>query len=172
MGPERKRVTYDQLTQAQLSTGLLNIIDAEQNQTAKSNMIKLAAALHQDMVDHSYIPAHGALAVCLSAIEEGRVTWENYDTLLALKNQYLLTTDSRTIISNTERPNQTSDNSQVRLCKNFNKGNCTFHHGHTQAGVSYNHYCQFCVKQGALFSHSESVCRKRMAQLEPPEIQA
>ena len=172
MGLDRKRVRYDDLTQAQFSTGLLNIISDEVNAVYKINMLKLVASLHQDMVDYGYLPVKGALAVCLTAIEDNRATWADYDYLFSLKKQYLVTSDSKSAVhapainshSSTKHSysNSSANSSQTtRVCRNYNQGRCSQSHGHVQSGVSYSHYCSFCVKQGALFPHSESTCRKR-----------
>ena len=173
VGPNRVRVRYDELTQAQFSTGLLNIIESENDECTRKNMTKLVASMHQDICDYSYIPVRGALAVCLSAIEDGRASWKDYDTLFNLKKQYLLTSESRSsnyVNSSSSRSprgnNQSTGHSsqnqnQVRLCRNFNNGKCAQSHGHTHSGISYSHYCAFCIKQGSFFPHSEQNCKKR-----------
>lgn len=162
VGPDRKRVRYDDLTQAQFSTGLFKMVDVETNENTKVNMLKFFASLHQDIVDHGFIPVRGALAVCLSAIEDGRVAWHQYDTLLSLLEQYLLKAESRTTVSNSGNSmHSNQSNVQTRICRNFNAGRCTANTGHLQGGVAYTHYCSYCIRQGMMFAHPESQCKKR-----------
>ena len=165
VGPNRQRVKYDELSQAQFTTGLLKIIEEEKNIGIQVNMIKLCAHIHQSIVDYSFLPVRGAYAVCLSAIEDGRVTWDEYEKLLELHKQYLTKTDTRipssSVAHSSNNPSNLSDGVQTRLCRNYNQGRCTLSHGHIHSGVAYSHLCSFCMKQGNLFPHTEQACKKR-----------
>ena len=163
VGPDRKRVAYDELTQGQFSAGLFGIIEQEQDINVKQNMIKFCAGLHQNMVDFGFIPVRGALAVCLSAIEDGRASWSHYETLESLQRQYLLKVDTQTMVQNTVG----SELPQVKtqICQSFNSGKCSSPHGHLYGGIVFSHYCSYCITQGMMFTHSESQCRKRLQNI-------
>ena len=140
VGPTRVRIKFDDLTYPQLASGLLKIIENEPSERVRYNMTMFASSIFQDIVDYSYIPVRGALAVCLNAIEEGRASWLDFDRLLSMKKQYLLTSDSlaasqapKSTFSNFNfkqssstnqnhvKQSSSSNQNQVRLCRNFNQ---------------------------------------------------
>ena len=75
IGIERRKVKYDQLTQAQWHAGLMNILELQKDPLIKQNMSAHIARLSQDVVDCGYTVAKGAHAAVLIAVEEGRANW-------------------------------------------------------------------------------------------------
>ena len=88
IGPDRRRVKYNDLTQSQWTAGLTAIAAEEPNPAFQRNMLQYLAALHQDVVDFSFNVALGSHAIILSYLEEGRVTWDDLPLIQALRESY------------------------------------------------------------------------------------
>ena len=75
IGIDRRKVKYDQSTQAQWQAGLLNILAMERDPLCRKTMLNHITRLSQDVVDCGFRVAKGAHAAVLVALEEGRVSW-------------------------------------------------------------------------------------------------
>ena len=71
IGPDRKRVRYDELSQAQWTAGLTAIAAEESNVAVQKNMLAYLATLLQDVCDYGFSAGRGAHALVLCFIEEG-----------------------------------------------------------------------------------------------------
>lgn len=73
------------LSQPQRSTWLASIAAHEQDSQMQRNMFFYMAAIQQYVVDLGYLAALGTHTVCLIAFEEGRVSWNNLESVQCLR---------------------------------------------------------------------------------------
>ena len=81
IGIDRRKVKYDQSTQAQWLSGLLNILAMERDPLCRKTMLNHITRLSQDVVDCDFRVAEGAHAAVLVAIKEGRVSLMEPETI-------------------------------------------------------------------------------------------
>ena len=127
IGPERKRVRYDELDHPQWVSGIITIASEEPNAHIQSNMFKYLASLNQDVCDFGFEASKGAHSLILSHIEEGKATWDDLLMIQALRESY--TYRSQSVASQATRPVCTQTQvkvggGKVRICKNYNTGAC------------------------------------------------
>ena len=165
VGTMRKRVKYDDLSQPQLSAGLLAIANQEKDFSKKNNMISYFTRLHQDMIDFNFQAVLGANGVVFSALEEGRLSWNDLDMIFELKSRFLV--NSLPLARGDRQQSGHSAgasrlrNRNAKPCSKFNTGQCTLPGDHMANGIGVAHICAFCYTQGLRFSHSERTCRKK-----------
>ena len=165
IGPDWRRVKYDDLTQSQWTAGLTAIAAEEPNPVIQRNMLQYLAALHQDVVDFSFNVALGSHAIILTYLEEGRVTWDDLPLIQALRESYSYRSQaSASSKPNNGQPSKTRlEPSKRRICRNYNSGTCTRESSHVNNGTYYDHHCSFCIIKGYKFSHPETTCNKKPA---------
>ena len=166
IGPERKRVRYDELDHPQWVSGIITIASEEQNTQVQSNMFKYLASLNQDVVDFGFQASKGAHSLILSHIEEGKATWDDLPMIQALRESY--TYRSQSVAPHATKPvriqAQTKMGSdRVRICRNYNTGACLRGASHVSNGIQYNHFCNFCHRSGAKSPHTEMECKKKLS---------
>ena len=173
IGPERRRVRYDDLDQTQWVAGLTAIAAQERDPLVQKNMLTYLAALFQDASDYSFRSAHGAHALILSMLEESRLTWDDLPGIQKVREDFSyrshVSSDSN-IASHAPafkgksnpavRPN-TSRITSRRICKNYNSGSCVHGTSHVSNGFSYDHHCSFCATKGSRSNHPELSCRNK-----------
>ena len=166
VGTMRKRVKYDDLTQPQLSAGLLAIANQERDISKKNNMISYFTRIHQDMIDFNFQSVLGANGVVFSALEEGRLSWYDLDMIFELKSRFLVNSLPNLARNDRQQYGHSGGagrprNRNAKPCSKFNTGQCTLPGDHLVNGANVAHICAFCYTQGLRFSHSERTCRKR-----------
>ena len=88
IGPDRKRVRYDELSQGQWTASLTAIAAEEPNVAVQKNMLTYLASLLQDLCDYGF-PAGGCPhALVCSFIEEGRLNWLNLSAVQKVCESY------------------------------------------------------------------------------------
>ena len=99
-------------------------------------LIQMAAAMH-DAVSLPWPVVRSALAISMTDIEEGRLSWA--DSMQWSLNRI---SNSQLAMHNTQSDNSSAP--KIRICRYFNEGTCSSegHHG------TYKHFCNFCYKQG------------------------
>ena len=75
IGPERRRIMYDDLNQTQSTAGLTAIVAQERDPLVQRNMFMYLSALFQDVSDYSIQSSCGAHDLVLGMLEESRLTW-------------------------------------------------------------------------------------------------
>ena len=85
IGVDRRKVTYDHLTQAQWQAGLMNVLAMERDPLCRKTMLNHITRLSQDVVDCGFRVARGAHAAVLVALEEGRVSWMEPEAIEAIR---------------------------------------------------------------------------------------
>ena len=88
IGPDRHRVRYDELSHPQWAAGISSIAANEPDFKVQRNMFQYIAAIQQDVVDFGLLPARGAHAVVLIAIEEGRALWADLESVQSIRINY------------------------------------------------------------------------------------
>ena len=145
----RKRLAYDDLTLPQWVSGQLsNIYNIQDPSVVKHALLQLIMAT-KDASSLPWPTVHDTWAVSMHAVEEGRLGWE--DTIQWSFNRLGA---SQIALSNRQPTVQASR----KIFKYYNDGLCSHenHHG------SYNHYCNFCMKQGRTLPHPESKCNLKV----------
>ena len=168
IGPERRRVKYDDLTHPQWVLGLITIASEEVNPRIQSNMFKYLASLQQDVCDFGFQPSKGAHSLILSYIEEGKASWDDLPMIQALRESCTLRSQSVKASTNSVQPGQTQPKNKAgtertRICRNYNTGECTREASHVSNAILYNHFCTFCSQSGARNAHTEMDCKKKLS---------
>ena len=89
IGPEHRRVKYDDLTHVQWVASVTAMAAKETNPAVQVNMVRFLSALHHDVFDYSFVAAKGALCLILCVIEENKVSWDNLPAIQALRENYI-----------------------------------------------------------------------------------
>ena len=136
-------------------------------------MFQYIAAIQQDVVDFGFLPARGAHAVVLIAIEEGRASWADLESVQSIRINYSSKSQApagHNVAGNSSnvkpRQGMASNSSSMGpargglICKNYNTGTCTHSNSHVSNDIQYNHHCSRCSAQGKKYSHRQTECRR------------
>ncbi len=120
--------------------------------------------LMQDVVDSGFTTAKGAHAVVLSHIEEGRASWNNLETINAIRRAFTQKSYSNNSYAsgkNNIKATNIKQGNKVKPCTGFQNGSCTLESMHVKEGVSLKHICVHCFTTlGKQFNHPSSACYK------------
>ena len=170
IGVDRKKVTYDQLTQAQWQAGLMNILAMERNSLSYKTMVNHITRLSQDVVDCGFRVARGAHAAVLVALEEGRVSWMEPEAIEAIRRDSVSRVyfeaegSGRSFAPGASavaglKPQGTNKTHSV--CKHYNRNTCSHEGDHVSGNVLYQHVCSYCRSNGKSYPHTELACGKK-----------
>ena len=167
IGPEKKRVRFDELTHPQWVSGLISIASEESNAHIQSNMFKYLASLNQDVCDFGFEPSKGAHSLILSYIEEYKASWDDLPMIQPLRESYTYRSQSVKVASHAIRPVRTQTqvklgSDKAKICKNYNTGACVKGASRVGNGIFYSHFCNFCHRNGSKFPHTEMECKKKL----------
>ena len=171
IGVDRKKVTYDQLTQAQWHAGLMNILAMERNPLCRKTMLNHITRLSQDVVDCGFRVARGAHAAVLVALEEGRVSWMEPEAIECIRRDSV----SRVYFedqgpgrssfapgaSTVAKPKPQGTTKTHSVCKHYNRNTCSHEGDHASGNVLYQHVCTYCRSNGKSYPHTELACNKK-----------
>ena len=170
VGPDRKMVRYEELTQGQWTAGLTNMASKEEDPLIQRNMFALIASLLQDVCDYGFIAGRGALALILTTLESSKLTWFDIEAIQAIREKYscrvvLAHSVSQQVHSTSfqgksSRP-KVVNNAQKRVCRNWNGGTCNQAASHQTGNFYYEHICSFCLTKGSRLTHPEVKCSKK-----------
>ena len=174
IGPDRKRVRYDELSQEQWTAGLTAIAAEEPNAAVQKNMLAYLASLLQDVCDYSFPAGRGAHALVLSFMEEGRLDWLDLSAVQKVRESYSYRAhaagshDSVAVhstagvrVSSSAAGKTDRGTARRRPCRNYNSGSCRQESSHLTNGFLYEHFCSFCATKGLKKKHSEQNCHSK-----------
>ena len=171
IGVDRRKVTYDHLTQAQWQAGLMNILDMERDPLCRKTMLKHITRLSQDVVDCGFRVARGAHAAVLVALEEGRVSWMEPEAIEAIRRDSVSRvyfeaegpgrSSSVQGTTSAARPKPQGVTKSHSVCKHYNKNTCSSNGDHVVGNILYKHVCSFCSTKGKSYPHTEAACNKK-----------
>ena len=75
-GPNKNRVTYDNLSVFRWMSGFAQIIKEETDTKTKNAMLEYMSDLMDDAQDFGWNPAKASHAVLLCRMEEGKISWQ------------------------------------------------------------------------------------------------
>ena len=165
IGPERKKVLYDELNHGQWSAGLFATVALQTDQRARGNMLAYCTQLAQDAVDCGFRVAKGAHKVVLESIEDGYLTWHNFEAIDRLRRDCI----SRVYVNYSNHADQNVFNKssvskspvKTKVCILFNAGTCNHKSDHSNGNIKYTHICSYCVTTGKQYTHAAQNCNKK-----------
>lgn len=81
IGPDRRRVRYDELTQSQWTARLTTLTAGEKIPVVQRNMLTCLAFLLQDVCDYGFNPSKGSHTLVLSQLEDHILTLEDLPSI-------------------------------------------------------------------------------------------
>ena len=143
IGPDRKRVRYDELSQGQWMAGLTAFAAEEPNVSVQKNILAYLASLLQDVCDRlNWLD--------LSAVQK---VWESYSYRAhAAGSSDSVAVHTTAGVRHDSSATGKADRGTVsrRPCKNYNSGNCRHETSHLNNGILYEHFCTFCATKGSI----------------------
>ena len=162
VGPECRRVLYDDLSPLQWVCGYLRSILKQDSQTARNNMIAYGADLIQNALDLNWSTAKGAYKVLLCHMESTTLNWDNMAEIQALRHQYAQRNVFRSNSNANSSAPQNRSYPKKALCSRFQTASCSFDNDHTSDGTRYRHICAFCFHSlGKTYPHKEQDCQNK-----------
>ena len=171
IGVDRKKVTYDQLTNAQWQAGLMNILAMERNPLCQKTMLKHITRLSQDVVDCGFRVARGAHAAVLVALEEGRVSWMEPEAIEAIRRDSVSRvyfeaegpgrSSAAPVAASVAKSKPQGTQKTHSVCKHYNNNTCKSKSDHVVGNILYKHICSFCKANGKSYPHTELACHKK-----------
>ena len=171
IGPDRRRVRYDELTQEQWTAGLTAFAAEEPNVTVQMNMLSYLASLLQDVCDYSFPAGRRAHTLVLSFIEGGRLNWLDVSAIQRVCESYSYRAHAArshasvavhpiAYVRHTSSATGKTDRGTARSrpCRNYNSGSCRQESCHLTNGFLYEPFCSFCATKGFKHKHSEQNC--------------
>ena len=152
-GPNRNRISYDQLSLPQFVQGFVRNMLDEKNHSTRERMLTYLGDLMEDTTDFSWQNAKGSHAVLLCDMERGNLTWHDTDRIDRIRRAHAQ--------RHTTRQNYSRNSDVGRkpwFCKAFQGGTCSYNKDHDQNGKLQRHICAHCLSHGKTLNHADKHC--------------
>ena len=136
-GPNKKRVSFDDLSCPQFVAGFIRSVQLKTDETEKENMLEYLASLMEDASDFSFDSAKACHAVLLTSMEADRCSWLDSDKLERCRRAHA----QRHIVIDSNAQGKSKNS---KPCQYFENNTCFQQSSHWTKGVYYRHACQKC----------------------------
>ena len=167
-GPNKQRVSYDQLSLTQFVQGFAKNILEESNHSCREYMLHYLADLMEDANDFSWANAKASHAVLMCEMERGVVDWWDTTRIDRIRRAHAQKHNPP------QRQNwgKNWEKKKPWYCKAFQSGTCQFGGDHDVNGRNHKHICANCLLQGRILTHPQKDCQFSKKQVSKNEQQA
>ena len=158
-GPNRQRLTYDQMSLTQFVQGFSKNILEEKDEKNRESMVRYLSELMEDATDFSWSNAKAAHAVLLCDMERGILTWGDTEKIDRIRQAHA----QKHQTSKQTWGKSNLDHKKPWFCKQYQTNSCTFGKDHESFGKTQKHVCAFCLSVGKILNHPECDCRLKKA---------